>query len=253
MTLIKFEGTTDIPHLVLNRPQQANALNGALLDALRTGLGKVIADGARAVVLRGAGRGFSAGADFGELTGTTADLAVDNRIAAVTSAIVGAPIPIIAALHGFCFGAAVDVAWSCDLVVATPMMRCGLPATRLGILYNPAALKRLYARLGSQLIRRLLLFGETFTGEAAWRLGAVAHLADDDTVLGALATEMAKSAVLGESKAVAATKQLLADLDMSRLDVASWQQERETLLASVERLNAVQARQRKRGKKAGHG
>ena len=242
--LVKIEGTSEIVHLVLNRPKNVNALNQALLEQLKSALDDAISADARAIILRGAGRGFSGGADLRELTGTVEDLIVDERIAAVTDTILDAPMPIMAALHGYCFGGAVDVAWACDMVIATPKTRIGVPATRLGILYNPRSLRRLYARLGSLTIRRLFLFGDELTGEGAWQMGAVAHLAHDGDIA-ALADALAAKVIAGQPAAIDATKQFLNELDAGGVDVEGWQARRTMLQASAERLEIIKARQKR--------
>ncbi len=238
MSLVQIEGTSEIPHLLLNRPRRANALSANLLAELVAAINSVVDSGARCLVLAGNGRGFSAGADLKEVSGTINDLAVDERIATVTDAIVSAPIPVVAALHGFCFGAAVDVAWSCDLVVATPNVRIALPAARLGLLYSPNAMQRLYARLGSRIMRRLLLFGEELNGLNALQSGAVDHLAEPEQHRQA-ADVLAQSAIKGIPSAVAASKGLLNALDANVIAFDTWERRRRELLASKERLAAV--------------
>ena len=242
--LIRIEGTSQIVHLVLNRPKNVNALNEALLAQLKDALDEAVSADARAIILRGAGRGFSGGADLSELTGTVEDLIVDERIATVTQTILDAPMPIMAALHGYCFGGAVDVAWACDMVIATPKTRIAVPATRLGILYNPRPLRRLYARLGSLALRRLFLFGDELTGEAAWRMGAVAHLAHDGDVV-TLADALAAKVIAGQPAAIDATKQFLNELDAGGVDIEGWQARRTMLQDSAERLEIVKARQKR--------
>lgn len=238
MTLIQIEGTSEVPHLLLNRPRRANALSANLLAELVAAINSVIDSGARCIVLAGNGRGFSAGADLKEVSGTIDDLAVDERIATVTDAIVSAPIPVVAALHGFCFGAAVDVAWSCDLVVATSNVRIALPAARLGILYSPQALQRLHARIGSRTMRRLLLFGEEFNGVEASQSGAVDHLAEPEQHRQD-ANALAQSVIKSVPSAVAASKGLLNALDANVIAFEAWETRRRELLASSERRAAV--------------
>ena len=244
MNLVKVEGSDEVVRLVLNRPKNVNALNTKLLHTLQQTINQAIESDARAIVLTGAGRGFSAGADFSELTGTIADVSMDERIGAVTDTIITAPIPIIAALHGFCFGGAVDLAWSCDMVIATPTTRIAVPATRLGILYNPRSLRRLYARLGSLATRRLLLFGDELRGEEAWQMGAVAHLAENDTLL-SVTDQLASKVALGQRAAIDATKQFLNELDAGEADIDHWQARRLALQADPERIALIQARQKR--------
>ncbi|MEM7346949.1 MAG: enoyl-CoA hydratase/isomerase family protein [Chloroflexota bacterium] len=241
--MIKIEGTAEIPHLLLNRPKQANALNAALLAELTEAVSQAIRSEARAIVLCAEGRGFSAGADLNEVSGQADDVGVDDRIAALTDTIVSAPIPVVVALHGYCMGAAVDVAWACDFVVATPDVRIALPAARLGLLYSPRALQRLHARLGTRVLRRLILFSETLTGEEAWRLGVVERVADA-AQLRQEANDVAEGAVQAGPAAIAASKGFLNAADVGPIDFEHWEQQRRTLLASKERQVAVRAKKR---------
>ncbi|MGB0384028.1 MAG: enoyl-CoA hydratase/isomerase family protein [Ardenticatenaceae bacterium] len=238
MNLIQIEGTTEVPHLLLNRPKRVNALSASLLSELVAAINTVVNSGARSIVLAGNGRGFSGGADLSELSGTIDDLAVDERIATATDAIVSAPIPVVVALHGFCFGGAVDLAWSSDLVIATPNARIALPAARLGILYNPQALQRLHARLGTRTMRRLLLFGEELNGQEAFRIGAVDQLAAPDQLRQA-ANSAAQRAAKGVPPAVAASKAFLNALDANQIALDTWETRRRQLLASKERQTAL--------------
>ena len=159
-----------IVQLALADPQRRNPLSLATLAALRSGLDEAIQHGARVVVLTADGPVFSAGADLDDLTGTAADEHYDDTVAALTTAITAAPIPVIAAIDGACIGAAVDLALSCDLVVVGCTAYLEIPAARLGILYNPAAIARLHRRVPASALRALLL-GERLDAPACIHAG----------------------------------------------------------------------------------
>ena len=152
-----------------------NALSLSLLSAL----GRVIDDAGagevRAVVLAGAGDGFSAGADLAEVTGTVDDRAVDDAIQGAAASIRDCPAPVIAAVEGPCIGGALDLALSCDAIVAAEGAYFALPATHLGLLYDPRALVRLRHRLGPAALRWLLLLGERIDARTGAAMGLVAR------------------------------------------------------------------------------
>ena len=224
--------------LLLNRPERKNALSSALLDALSTALDTAVGDAATAVVLSGAGGCFSAGADLNELTGTIEDLKVDAAIERVTSKIRQLPIPVIAAIDGACLGGAVDIALSCDLRIAADDAFFQLPATRLGLLYNPRSIQRLYRSLGRDALFQLLVLGQRFDAHEAHRSGLVSTVVKAGASVDA-AMEIAQQTASNQPGAVAASKDILNALDGQDFDPNDWQDLRRQLLSSEERYQAV--------------
>jgi len=234
--MIDRQGTTEIPELVINRAGKANSLTIELLADLATAIDEVMAAGARAIVLTGANGRFCAGADLEALTGTAEVAAFDAALAAVTDRIVAVPVCVVAAVERYAFGAGVDLAWSCDVVVVAAGARVAVPAARLGILYNPSALKRLHARVGSRALRQLLVAGR--------EIGDV-EIADVVVPAGhalTAAVEVATASMTGLADAIGATKRVLNDADMGIQDTAEWERIRQGLLASPERLEALRNR-----------
>ncbi len=130
-----------IAHITLNRPEALNAINLAMRDDLWTYLQAVQLDpDVRVLVIRGAGpRAFSAGADISEF-GTAPSLHQSRearRQRDLWALLEDLPIPTIAALHGFCFGAGIELPLYCDLRIAADNTRIGLPEVTLG--YIPSA------------------------------------------------------------------------------------------------------------------
>ncbi|WP_420614323.1 enoyl-CoA hydratase/isomerase family protein [Candidatus Spongiisocius sp.] len=241
-----------IRQIEINRPQRANALRRRTLRQIEGVLDAAEAQGSGAaratgVVLTGGLERFSAGADLFELDGTIDDLGFDDDLEALCRRLALSPLPVVAAVEGACYGAAVGLAWSCDAVVVSDEARLAVPSAGLGILYNPSSLARLHARLGSQTVRRLIVLQQELSSRqlppgAAMIVRAGTTL---ETAKGLLAAHADSAA----TAATAATKALLAALDSGEgFDAAGWQSEREALLASPARGAALEARRAGIGK-----
>ena len=233
----------------IDRPERANALRRRTVHQIEAVLDSAEAAGSDAareagastvgVLLTGGPRVFSAGADLSEMSGTIDDLGFDDELERLSRRLTLSPLPMVAAVEGACYGAAVDLAWACDAVVVSEEARLGLPSTSLGILYNPSSTARMHARLGSPTVRRLMVLQQQLAGRELPPSAAT-------VVPSGTTVETAKSMleVLScDSAATAATKALLASLDRGEeFDPAEWQPEREALLASPDRLRALEAR-----------
>ena len=230
--------SNDIHEIVLDNPGRKNALSYALLDDLNKELTSARDNNARAVIITGADNSFSAGADFADLTGTIDDMAIDEAIANIVTQIREMPAPVFAAVEGPCMGGAVDIALACDFLVASEESFFEVPAARLSLLYNPAAVRRWYARLSGLTLRRLLLLGERFTAGEAAQAGVVSHLVAQGEALNE-SRELAKRAIDGSRDAVAATKSLLVALEDGETDLARWEKVRREILESKQRRESV--------------
>ena len=120
--------------------------------------------GISGVVITGGSRRFSAGADLAAFTGSLEDIEFDDELERLCRRITHSPLPIVAAVEGACYGGAVDLAWACDAVVVSEEARLAVPSTRLGILYNPVSVARLHSRLGSPVVRRLMVLQQELAG-----------------------------------------------------------------------------------------
>jgi enoyl-CoA hydratase/carnithine racemase len=230
--------TNGIWELVMDNPGRRNALSLSLLDDLQQKLVAARDRKPRAVILTGSGDIFSAGADFRDLTGTIDDLGIDNAIAEIVDCIRSMPAPVIAAVEGACMGGAVDIALACDFLVASEDAFFEVPATRMGLLYNPRALMRWRSRLSGLTLRRMLLLGERFPATEAIGAGVVSHLAAPGSSR-KKSLALAERALLGTSDAVAASKGLLVALESGDTDLTRWEKMRLEILASPERHDMV--------------
>ena len=126
--------------MLLNRPQQLNALSDELMNELVSELQRLDRDDAiRCIVLGGSERAFAAGADIGELARSTAiELYYAHRVER-WDAIRNLWTPLVAAVSGYCLGGGCELALSCDLIVASETARFGQPETSLGTKRWPPA------------------------------------------------------------------------------------------------------------------
>jgi len=233
--------------LTLNRPDRRNALDPELLAALAAAL-QTEGARARAVILRGAGSdAFSAGYDLSRLTGTAADLDADRVIGEAANALRQCPAPVIARLQGHCHGAAVELALSCDLRVASPALRMSVPAVGLGVVYRYQFVARLVQTCGLARTSDLLLGMSELDGDQAHAWGIVTEVVPEseiDARVQAVADKLASS----PRAAVRGTKSSLNLLEARGIapdDVAAARQLREVAASSPERLDALRRRQRK--------
>ncbi len=238
----------DGPTLVveISRPDRANALRCRTIRELEAQLdaaeapesgARLPGTGVSGVVITGGSGRFSAGADLAEFTGSIEDLRFDDELERLCRRITHSPLPMVAAVEGACYGAAVDLAWACDAVVVSDEARLALPSTRLGILYNPVSVARLHSRLGSSTVRRLMVLQQELAG-GELPPGSAIVVPPGAAVGTAVRLVQAVSADRG---AMMASKALLASLDSgAEFDAAQWQAMREARLVSPARRVALE-------------
>jgi enoyl-CoA hydratase len=163
--------------VLLNRPQQLNALSGALMDELVDVLQELDRDDAiRCVVLGGSQRAFAAGADINELAeGTPISLYQSRRIDR-WDAIRGIRTPLVAAVSGYCLGGGCELAMACDLIVASESARFGQPEIQLGVMPGAGGTQRLTRAVGKAVAMDMILTGRMLTADEALGAGLVARV-----------------------------------------------------------------------------
>ena len=219
--------------------RRRNALSLSLLSALGRAIDDARAGDFGAVVLAGAGDGFSAGADLADVKGTIDDRAVDDAIRGAVESIRDCEVPVIAAVEGPCIGGALEVALSCDAIVAAEGACFALPATHLGLLYDPRSVARLRLRLSPAALRWLLLLGERIDARTGLAMGLVARVVPDGTAR-AEARALAERVSVRSRRAVAATRKLLDELERGSARLDEWERVRLDLLGSAERRERVE-------------
>lgn len=163
--MINVEDSGTLCRITLCRPEKANALTRDMLIALRD---SVRATTAQALVLTGAGKVFSAGADLEEVHH---GLSTDPVWEEVSGAVAGFPGLSIAALNGTLAGGACGMAFACDLRIAVDTAKLFYPVMRLGFLPQPSDPARLTRLVGPARAKRLLMGGAKITAAEALQWG----------------------------------------------------------------------------------
>jgi len=180
--MIALDITDRVAHLTIDRPVKRNAVTGAMwatlhehLDALEQRRDLV------AVVLRGAGGSFCAGADLDELRTPDPEYVGGIQELAETAVLRLRDLapPTFAEIDGPCLGAGASLALACDVRICSPRSRFGIPSLGHGIVYEPVHVRRLVQLVGPGPAGLLLLGGETWTAAEAARHGLVDRCAAD--------------------------------------------------------------------------
>ncbi len=191
--------------ITLNRPEARNSVNKALARGLAAAIEELNTDdGLTAGVLTGAGHGFSAGMDLKAFASEGPPAGFDDFLT------LGASKPLIAAVEGFALAGGLEIALSCDLIVAARGVRLGIPEVGVGLFAAGGALMRLPRVVPYGVAMEMALTGEPISAETAHEYGLISRLAEPGKAAEeaiALATRIAQNAPLG----VAASKQLIVD------------------------------------------
>lgn len=169
-----------VAELELDRPQRRNALSVALCGALADAFDGVAEDrDVRAVLLRGAGPTFCAGADFGDFDSGPDRGGFVPALHRLLDTMAHLRVPIVAAVHGPAIGAGCQIVAQADHVVAARGAVLGITAARIGLQLDVENVNRLVAALGPRAARRLLLFGDPLDAATAATIGLVDEVVDD--------------------------------------------------------------------------
>jgi enoyl-CoA hydratase/carnithine racemase len=211
--VVRIENHGVVRVISMNRPDKLNALNTALLVALRDAL--VAADqddSVRAIVLTGEGRGFSAGADLGEFRGEqTAESLKRNALR--SSLMSGLQVmlrtlskPVVAAVHGAAIGGGAAFAICCDMVVVGTNLKFGYPELKHHL--TPTGVSTsLLKQAGPKVAFEMLTLGANFTADDVMRLGLANRAVAPEAVL-QTAIEVGKAWAEMDAAQLAATKNM---------------------------------------------
>lgn len=160
--------------VVLDRPP-VNVLTTAMLDELASAVEEAAAADAKALVITGAGKAFSAGVEVADHTEDRVEVMIRTFSAAIR-AILAVEVPVVAAVNGAALGGGLEVVLACDLVVARAGAKLGQPEVRLGV-FPPVAAALLPRRVGTPQALDLILTGRTVLAEEAAEMGLVSRVA----------------------------------------------------------------------------
>ncbi len=167
--------------VTIDRPERRNAVDHATLLGLIAAQAQVLAAGGtiRAVVLTGTPPAFSAGAD---LTGVESG-DFTRLLSSVLLGFARLPITCIAAIDGPALGAGTQLAIACDVRVATPASRFGIPAAQLGLAVDEWTIERLAGQAGGSIARNMLLTAATYTADQLEPNGFIHRRGDLDVAM----------------------------------------------------------------------
>ena len=163
-----------IATLTLNRPDQRNAMNTALLLGLRGAIDSVEERrDVRVVVVKGAGPAFCSGMDLKEMERRGGEADPEGNVVEVLRRVEASRHPTIAVLHGDAIAGGCELALHCDLRVAAEPARLGMPLARVGLVIPFLLNQKLVEIIGPAHTRHLLFTGQTVDARRAYEIGMV--------------------------------------------------------------------------------
>jgi 2-(1,2-epoxy-1,2-dihydrophenyl)acetyl-CoA isomerase len=211
---IQFSVDAGLARLTLNRPDKLNSFNTAMHEEVRDALARLAGDGARVLVLTGAGRGFCAGQDLGDRAVAPGEKGVDlgesieRNYKPLIFALRKLPMPVIAAVNGVAAGAGANVAFACDIVIAARSATFIQSFCKLGLVPDSGGTWTLPRLVGNARALGLALLGDKLPAEQAAQWGLIWKCVDDAelvNVVETLAGQLAQAPTLG----LARTKQAI--------------------------------------------
>ena len=213
MPLVETEDRGAVRHLILNRPEKRNAMNGELVLAIGAALKEASAAAdVHCVVVRGAGAMFSSGMDFKALGGLAEDPAnlriFRREILDAWNLAEEMAKPVVCQIHGGCIGGAMELALACDLRVMASDAIVGMPETRIGLIPDVGGSSRLPAVVGLGRAKELIMTGKLIGAEEAERIGLVNRVAPPEE-LDAATDKLVEELLLCAPLAVGLAKRVL--------------------------------------------
>jgi 2-(1,2-epoxy-1,2-dihydrophenyl)acetyl-CoA isomerase len=185
---ILFEKEGSVGNIALNRPEKLNAFDTTMHDELYAALGEAAEDEElRCIVLRGEGRGFSAGADLAQVM-READGDPDlgeylrTTYSRLIKRMVGTEKPIVAALHGPVYGAGVGLALACDVRIAAENTKFSVAFIKIGLMPDAGVTFLLPRVVGLGRAMEMSMLGDAVDAKEAHRIGLVNKVVADDSL-----------------------------------------------------------------------
>ncbi len=215
---IKLDASPDgVAVITLNRPDKHNAFNALVIDELADAFETLRGDEfLRLVILRGAGKSFSAGADLDWMKAAADYTKQENeedayKLAQMLKKLYELPQTTLALVHGAVMGGGAGLVAACDVAIALKGTTFRFSEVRLGL--TPATISPFIVEaIGPGWTRALFVTGESFDADFALRMGLVHYTAEDETEMLALEEHVAKLAFHAAPGAVADAKALVRDV-----------------------------------------
>lgn len=214
-TVITHIGEEGVATVTLNRQEKHNAFDEHVIAELQAAFDQLAAqDNVRVVILKSAGKNFSAGADLNWMKRMAEYDYDDNlkdarQLASMLKSLHDMPQPTIARVQGAAFGGAVGLISCCDIAVAEHNASFCLSEVKIGLI--PATISPYVIRaIGERASKRYFITAERFSAEQALLLGLVSEIAADDS-LDTVIEKIVKQLLANGPKAILASKKLVAD------------------------------------------
>jgi enoyl-CoA hydratase/carnithine racemase len=216
MSLVTTEIADGIARVTLNRPDKMNAISLDMLDDVLAAADALRGADVNCVVLSGAGRAFCAGIDITSLSSVLGQNMNEvvvrrthgdaNRFQEFSLAWRTLEVPVIAALHGVCFGAGMQLAIAADIRVAAPETKLSIMEMKWGLVPDMGGMMLFPKVLRDDVLRRLTYTAEVVGVQQALAYGLVTEVADDPLTR---AMELAKQIAAHSPSAIRAAKRLI--------------------------------------------
>jgi 2-(1,2-epoxy-1,2-dihydrophenyl)acetyl-CoA isomerase len=227
---IQYAVTDAVARLTLNRPERLNSFNGEMHAEVRDAIGRIVQDGARVLVIAGAGRGFCAGQDLGDRQvapgGARADLgeSIERNYKPLILSLQSLAVPTIAAVNGVAAGAGASIALACDFVIAARSASFIQAFSKLGLVPDSGATWLLPRLVGHARALGLAMLGDRLSATEAAAWGLIWRCVDDaeftvtvDQLAGELAAAPTRGLVRTREALLGSwTRTLTAQLDVER-------------------------------------
>jgi enoyl-CoA hydratase len=214
--------------ITLNRPQARNAVNSALAHGVAAALDELDGDDAlKAGVLTGSGGSFCAGMDLKAFVAGESPQVEGRGFAGIAQR--PPRKPLIAAIEGYALAGGLEVALSCDVIVAARDARLGIPEVKRGLIAAAGALIRLPRRVPYHVAMELALTGDPIAAERAHAVGLVNRLADPGEAV-AVALELASAIAANGPLAIDASKKIVSAAQ-DWTEEQAWREQAETVAA----------------------
>lgn len=228
--------------ITLARPEVRNALSTQMCADIASALIEIDASSARAVLLRGAGGVFCAGADFAAISGP-GGLEFLPVFEGMLNALWRFRLPTVACLTRAALGGGLQLATACDFRVAGDDCKIGIPSSRLGVVINLENVERLTLLAGVRVAKEVLMTGKVFTGADAFAAGLVTEVhpsEDAEAAATDLARRLSELSPLSVQGAKSAVNLVADDLSSARARHSDRAGEIDALVAEAYRSRDLQ-------------
>lgn len=185
---LKIERQADIVHIIINRPEKKNALNFAVLQELINFANQLKKDRiVRAIIIKGEAQIFSSGIDLTDLNSPKQKLFACWELLKPKQSLFQKtcliwqelPVPVIAVIEGYCFGAGLQLALACDLRISSKDAQFSIMESRWGLIPDMGITQSLKSLIALDLAKKLTWQAEQISAETALRYGLITEIAEN--------------------------------------------------------------------------